>query len=143
MTPAQIEAATMLTEVSGPIGLSEWRLTDGQVYAKGANAIDAQCALNARAAAKAAAKAVVPGKLPRIDESRGWRQPKGLRDRVGIYWNHATISERDWRQLANYETSVPSGVYPGKAWRRGHLLCWFGPDIGGRCKIGHLRALVQ
>lgn len=84
-------------------------------------------------------------KIPKMDDPMGrhWRQPKDLRDRVGLYETHATIAERDWLALSNYETSVPSGVYPGKAWRRGHLLCWYGPDIGGRCRIARLRALIQ
>lgn len=74
---------------------------------------------------------------------RHWGQPAGLRDRIGLFFNHATILERDWLALSNYESSVPSGVYPGKVWRRGSRLCWYGPERGGRCHIGYLRALVQ
>jgi hypothetical protein len=71
-----------------------------------------------------------------------WRQPVNLHERVAIFETHATISERDWLALPNYEASVPSGVYPGKVWRRGKLLCWFGPEVKGKCRIGHTRALV-
>jgi hypothetical protein len=83
--------------------------------------------------------------LPKMDDPLGqhWRQPRGLRERVGLYGTHAAISEADWFGLPRYETSIPSGVYPGKAWRRGKFLCWYGPDRNGRCAIGHLRALIQ
>lgn len=83
--------------------------------------------------------------LPKMDDPLGksWRQPSGLRDRVGLYGTHAAISESDFYELPHYETSIPSGVYPGKAWRRGPYLCWYGPDRNGRCAIGRLRALIQ
>lgn len=81
---------------------------------------------------------------------RHWQQPKNLRDRVVIYETHATISEHDWQQLSRYESSVPSGAYAGKVWRRYHWLCWYGrPHMiteYGRtfecCSIGYARALV-
>ena len=83
--------------------------------------------------------------LPAMTDPLGkhWRQPKGLRDRVGLYETHAAISESDWYALPHYETSIPSGVYPGKVWRRGKYLCWYGPDRNDRCRIGRLRALIQ
>ena len=83
--------------------------------------------------------------LPKMTDPLGkhWRQPKGLRDRVGLYGTHAAISEDDFYALPHYETSIPSGVYPGKAWRRGKYLCWFGPARNGRCVIGRLRVLIQ
>lgn len=85
-------------------------------------------------------------RLPKITDPLGkhWNQPAGLRDRVGLYFNHATISEDDWGKLSRYESSIPSGVYAGKVWRRGNLLCWFGRDLGFReHTIGRLRALIQ
>lgn len=88
---------------------------------------------------------VIPWKLPRMTDPLGkyWRQPANLRDRVGLYGTHATISEKDWLGLPRYESSVPSGVYPCKAWRCGKYLCWFGPDREGKCRICSLRALIQ
>lgn len=84
-------------------------------------------------------------KLPAMTDPLGahWRQPRGLRDRVGLYGTHAAISESDWYSLPHYGNSMPSGVYPGKAWRRGNLLCWYGPERNGRCEVGFLRALIQ
>lgn len=52
MTAEQQEAAAMLTPVPAVLGLTEWRLTNGEVYAKGANAIDVQVGINRRKAAK-------------------------------------------------------------------------------------------
>jgi hypothetical protein len=89
-------------------------------------------------------------RIPAMTDPLGkhWRQPLHLRDRVALYETHATIAEHDWLVLHNYESSYPSGVYPGKVWRRGPWLCWYGPltkDAQGRecCRIGVLRALVQ
>lgn len=45
-------AALMLKPRSAPLGLTEWETTEGDVYAKGANAINAQVGINRRAAAQ-------------------------------------------------------------------------------------------
>lgn len=93
--------------------------------------------------------AVTFGKLPRMTDpsGRGWRQPPNLRDRVRIYETHATIDEADWLALPNYETSKPTGVYAGKAWRCGRYLRWYGPvrtDKDGEYSMCvTMRALVQ
>lgn len=85
------------------------------------------------------------GRIPAMTDPLGkhWRQPKNLRDRVEVYETHATISEADWLGLPHYETSFPSGVYPGKVWRRRCWLCWYGPSRNGRCRIAHVRALIR
>jgi hypothetical protein len=83
-------------------------------------------------------------RLPAMTDPRGayWRQPDGLRDRVGVYFNHATISEADWRALPRYDRSMPSGVYAGKVWRCGKYLCWYGRVRNDRCSVASIRALV-
>jgi hypothetical protein len=88
---------------------------------------------------------VIFGRLPRMThpDGRYWDQPAGLRDRVRIFWNHATIDEADWDRLPRYDSSFPSGKYAGKVWRRGHFLCWYGRDDGRQIRIGAARALVQ
>jgi hypothetical protein len=83
-------------------------------------------------------------RLPRMTDPRGahWKQPDDLRDRVGVYFNHATISEADWLALSRYDRSYPTGVYAGKVWRCGYMLCWYGRirnDVSTRCCV---RALV-
>lgn len=52
MTAEEERAALMLRPVQSPLGLADWRTTDGQLYGKGANAIDAQVGINRRAAAE-------------------------------------------------------------------------------------------
>lgn len=92
-----------------------------------------------------------PWRLPKMTDplSAHWRQPGYLRDRVELYPTHAYISEKDWLALPRYDASAPSGVYPGKVWRRGKYLCWYGPEQEGAggalsfCRIGRLRALVH
>lgn len=46
MNDEEQRAALMLTPVSAPLGLTEWRTTEGEVYAKGANAVSAQVGIN-------------------------------------------------------------------------------------------------
>lgn len=92
------------------------------------------------------APTVTFGRLPKMTDPMGkyWDQPEGLRDRVRVFWNHATIDEADWNRLPRYERSCPSGTYPGKAWRRGPWLCWYGNPIDdNKIRIGFARALVQ
>lgn len=87
---------------------------------------------------------VISGKLPAMTDPLGkhWRQPRDLRERVVVYETHATISERDFFQLSNYQTTMPSGVYPGKAWRQGRkFLCWYGPDRNRKCRVCCVRVL--
>lgn len=70
----------------------------------------------------------------------GWRQPK--RAAIEIDEVHALMSRSTFDALAEYSASNPSGVYPGKMWRRHDgafdrrfiesggkpvwILCWFG-----------------
>jgi hypothetical protein len=63
---------------------------------------------------------------------RGWRQPDSRQ--VLIDDNCAMMTEQLFKNLAEYSTSTPSGVYPGKMWksRRGNIwyLRWFAADDG-------------
>ncbi len=45
-------AASQLKPISAPLGLTEWRLTNGNVYAKGSNAVLVQAGINQRAQAQ-------------------------------------------------------------------------------------------
>lgn len=71
-----------------------------------------------------------------------------ITDPLGKYWDQPSISnvliddkyavmnESDFKQLADYSRSQPSGVYPGKMWKALYYpnnietwyLCWFGYD---------------
>ena len=58
-----------------------------------------------------------------------WQQP--ARDAILVDDKHAVMSRASFRQLAEYSSSRPSGVYPGKMWKAITLdgtayLCWYG-----------------
>ncbi len=62
--------------------------------------------------------------------SRHWEQPQ--RENIRIDGEHAIMSEKTFKQLHRYDTSLPSGVYEGKMWAREKAgdfwLCWYGFD---------------
>lgn len=76
---------------------------------------------------------------------RHWSQP----DPAAILLDdtHALMTSATFGQLAEYSGTVPTGVYPGKMWRRHDgifdtkatrrpwLLCWYGEDKDGKCEI--------
>ena len=82
--------------------------------------------------------------IPPITDPMGrhWEQPPA--HSILLDDTHAVMTEQTFCQLAEYSGSTPSGVYPGKMWRRHDglfdrrckpedrrwLLCWFGevPD---------------
>jgi hypothetical protein len=79
--------------------------------------------------------------IPPITDPLGasWKQPK--RENILIDGTHAVMSVGDFNSLLEYSSSIPSGVYPGKMWRRNDglldrqylangrvpvwLLCWY------------------
>lgn len=79
---------------------------------------------------------------------RHWNQPP--REAITIDCEHARMTEATFQKLPEYSATHPTGVYPGKMWRRHDgafipaakrtsplrwLLCWYGPDVGGKCEI--------
>lgn len=83
--------------------------------------------------------------IPAMTDPLGahWHQP--ARDRILTDPIHALMSRRDFEELPEYNSSLPSGVYPGKMWRRREpqkwLLCWYGDVIHGKCAI-HFREVL-
>lgn len=80
---------------------------------------------------------------PMIDKlGRHWDQPP--RERITVDDKTATMTLSDFKELATYSGTYPSGVYDGKMWRRHNgahdyefrarggkpewMLCWFGPS---------------
>lgn len=63
-------------------------------------------------------------------ENDGWRQPH--RRFIELDDTHALMSEQTFKGLAEYSTSMPTGVYDGKMWKgfaNGEwYLVWFAPD---------------
>lgn len=76
--------------------------------------------------------------------SKVWRQPKDIRT-APMDANHVLLDYRQFHSLAEYSTSIPSGVYDGKCWKRrgskGWLLCWYAPaNDPTQCEI-HFREI--
>lgn len=71
--------------------------------------------------------------IPAMTDELGryWRQPADIRD-APIDGSHVLLTRRQFDGLSDYTASLPSGVYPGKCWRRrtavGWVLVWFGVD---------------
>lgn len=61
--------------------------------------------------------------IPPITDPMGrhWQQPP--RERVLVDDTHAVMSAADFKQLLEYSTTYPGGVYPGKMWR-GEIADW-------------------
>lgn len=77
---------------------------------------------------------------------RHWNQPAP--DLIEIDDTHALMTKATFEQLPEYSATIPSGVYPGKMWRRHDgafdikrerppvwMLCWFGEVRDGACEI--------
>jgi hypothetical protein len=100
-----------------------------------------------------------PVTIPPMTDPLGlhWKQPP--REEITIDDLHALMSQRAFDRLAEYSTSVPSGVYVGKMWKRHDgafdraflaqggkptwLLCWYGPSARGQefCSV-HTREIL-
>lgn len=84
-----------------------------------------------------------------------------MTDPLGKYWyqpadigeapmddTHVLLRPDQVEALHEYSTSIPSGVYPGKCWKRcecsGWLLVWYGevPDTPDRCSINWRHILI-
>jgi len=105
------------------------------------------------------AKGVACNELPALDSPYGpgaWKQPP--REAITIDSTHALMTRQTFEQLAEYSGSMPSGVYPGKLWRRHDgihdarfdpgrvcpwLLCWYGPAPDPKqCSINFREVLL-
>lgn len=57
-----------------------------------------------------------------------WGQPKDIRE-APMDDTHVILTKRQYNELAGYNRTNPSGVYPGKCWRRsnrlGNFLVWY------------------
>lgn len=64
---------------------------------------------------------------------RHWQQPS--RELILVDEHHALMSSRTLLQLPEYSSTLPSGTYTGKMWRRAAgngdwWLCWYGDLVG-------------
>lgn len=95
--------------------------------------------------------------IPELDspfDQNAWRQPS--RESILIDATHACMTQDTFAQLAEYSTTMPTGVYPGKMWRRHDgiydkkcpvesrrwLLCWYGLADNSMCPIEFREVLI-
>lgn len=84
--------------------------------------------------------------IPEMTDPLGkhWAQPGRLD--ILVRDGKAILTKHVFQSLAEYNTSFPSGVYPGKMWKRinGGLanLCWYGEIEGNKCAIHHMQIEV-
>lgn len=85
--------------------------------------------------------------IPEMTDAYGkhWKQP----DRQMIFFRdgQAHVSAEDNKLLSSYDSSMPSGVYPGKMWKRTNgattYLCWYGEEKDGKCSIHYVPMMVS
>lgn len=71
---------------------------------------------------------------------RYWKQPSDIRE-APIDDTHVLLRPDQFDELHEYSTSIPTGVYPGKCWKRhergGWMLAWYGeaPGQPDQCSI--------
>lgn len=89
--------------------------------------------------------------IPPITDPLGkyWHQPQT--NNILIDNEYAVMSESDFKQLADYSFSQPSGVYIGKMWKAKFypndvetwFLCWFGRhELDGFCSNNYRAILI-
>ena len=87
--------------------------------------------------------------IPPITDPLGkyWEQPEQAE--ISLSLSHAHMSAETWRKLKHYQSSIPSGTYDGKMWKkqdwRGRwILCWYGPHSNPELiSINYLRIQVH
>ena len=94
------------------------------------------------------------GIIPPITDPLGrhWEQPK-VSDII-LDEKYAAMSQKTFDELKSYDRSFPSGVYPGKMWKRAvykndsndiayHVLIWYGHhETPGYCSNNYREILI-
>ena len=96
--------------------------------------------------------------IPKITEPLGkyWEQPDP--STILLDTTHALMTEANFKDLHEYSSTIPTGVYPGKMWKRYDgvhdprckredrqwLLMWYDeiPNQPDRCSINHRKILL-
>lgn len=83
--------------------------------------------------------------------SKYWDQPRDIHE-APMDDDIVLLTPAQFSKLATYDTSTPSGVYPGKCWKAQeykqrkptgvYYLRWYGPESKGECPILHRRIEV-
>jgi len=90
---------------------------------------------------------VPPLDFERYPLARHWDQP----DPTNFLWigDSVLLTLREMCLLRSYDSTFPSGVYPGKCWKRndrklGPVLVWFGHgEEPGSCSINYRKILER
>lgn len=83
--------------------------------------------------------------IPAMTDPRGkhWGQPADIR-KAPMDGTHVLLTRRQFDGLSEYSATIPSGVYPGKCWKRAEpgpasprwLLMWYGEHAAPKmCSI--------
>jgi hypothetical protein len=88
--------------------------------------------------------------IPEMTDPMGkyWEQP--ALEEIEVWTNHARMTEKTLARLMEYSTSMPTGAYPGKMWRKKvHFrtgprwyLCWYGYDLDPKYVSNNFRKIV-
>lgn len=78
--------------------------------------------------------------------SSGWDQPST--EKILVDDESAVMDNKTFEQLKNYSTSIPSGVYEGKMWRRligiDWYLCWYcQSDRPSMCAVDKRKIIIS
>jgi hypothetical protein len=76
---------------------------------------------------------------------RHWTQP--AREAILVDTQYAMMSTAVFDRLSAYNATNPSGVYPGKMWKRAGVsktwfLVWYGPVMDDKCMIESREILI-
>jgi hypothetical protein len=96
--------------------------------------------------------------IPPITNPLGKHWPQPPLNAIVIDDTHALMSEATLKVLPEYSCTIPTGVYPGKMWKRHDglfdqrckpsdrcwLLCWFGESDKGPdfCSINSRKVII-
>lgn len=86
--------------------------------------------------------------IPIMDDPLGryWDQPHDIRE-APMDDDHVILRPSQFAALHEYSTTMPTGVYPGKCWKRiertRKLLVWYGAETADhKCPIEFREILV-
>lgn len=85
--------------------------------------------------------------IPKMTDEMGiyWDQPRDIRDCL-MDETHVILDRVQFKMLCEYSASYPSGVYPGKCWKRQEQECWYlvwygEVDENNNCSINYRKIL--
>lgn len=94
--------------------------------------------------------AIFPCPIPKMTHelSTAWEQPAHSEIKFTSD-GYSVVTKEGLEQLKQYDTSLPSGVYAGKMWKRAEgnsmYLCWYqdSPDEPGKCDIKYRKIMLM